>query len=178
MEMKNNPGNTYSMCTFEHFNISYCVVHGSKFAQRDCIVSLSLATRDRRGADVELCRARRDRRSFRVYARVEDGTYGRALASRRLTTVLVVRISRSPVRTVCELATLVHHVGCLHAMPWAWRKAHSLRRLRRTLIRRVAPRSRAPPLTLAARPRTTHPSARWAPLRPMPWRSGAPRRRH
>ena len=99
-------------------------------------------------------------------------------ASRRLTTVLVVRISRSPVRTVCELATLVHHVGCLHAMPWAWRKAHSLRRLRRTLIRRVAPRSRAPPLTLAARPRTTHPSARWAPLRPMPWRSGAPRRRH
>ena len=36
------------MCTFEHFNISYCVVHGSKFAQRDCIVSLSLATRDRR----------------------------------------------------------------------------------------------------------------------------------
>ena len=45
------------MCTFEHFNISYCVVHGSKFAQRDCIVSLSLATRDRR-VRVELCRAR------------------------------------------------------------------------------------------------------------------------
>ena len=175
MEMKNNPGNTYSMCTFEHFNISYCVVHGSKFAQRDCIVSLSLATRDRR-VRVELCRARE---APPFVSRLESrGRYVRPGVSVPAPYyVLVVRISRSPVRTVCGLATLVWPTSAA-SMTWAWRKAHSLRRLRRTLIRRVAPRSRAPPLTLAARPRTTHPSARWAPLRPMPWRSGAPRRRH
>ena len=177
MEMKNNPGNTYSMCTFEHFNISYCVVHGSKFAQRDCIVSLSLAD-----SRPPRCRRRALSSStgppFVSRLRESRGRYVRPGVSVPAPYyVLVVRISRSPVRTVCGLATLVWPTSAA-SMTWAWRKAHSLRRLRRTLIRRVAPRSRAPPLTLAARPRTTHPSARWAPLRPMPWRSGAPRRRH
>ena len=104
------------MCTFEHFNISYCVVHGSKFAQRDCIVSLSLATRDRR-VRVELCRAPA-REAPPFVSRLESrGRYVRPGVSVPAPYyVLVVRISRSPVRTVCGLATLVYHVGCLHAL--------------------------------------------------------------
>lgn len=174
MEMKNNPGNTYSMCTFEHFNISYCVVHGSKFAQRDCIVSLSLATRDRR-VRVELCRARE---APPFVSRLESrGRYVRPGVSVPAPYyVLVVRISRSPVRTVCGLATLVYHVGCLHALGLA-QGAQSAPPAPYSHPSRCTALSRTP-LTLAARPRTTHPSARWAPLRPMPWRSGAPRRRH
>ena len=74
-----------------------------------------LATAACASSFVELERRRRSRFAFRESRRtvpyVRPGVSVPAPYY-----VLVVRISRSPVRTVCGLATLVYHVGCLHAL--------------------------------------------------------------